>query len=75
MTDEEKEMIIPQMMNYLENYKADTSFDKYKVRVLTRGGKHVYAGESEGPVVRVESLLMMPAIAIHDDLVIFKVDI
>jgi hypothetical protein len=42
--------------------------------VLTRGDKKVYTGESEEPVARVESLLMLPATAIHQDLAIFKVD-
>jgi hypothetical protein len=63
------------MMNYLEKYRPDLSFEKCKVRVLTRGDKQVYTGETEGPVARVESLMMLLAIAIHEDLAIFKVDI
>jgi hypothetical protein len=75
LSEEQQKMIIPQMMNYLEKFKPDMSFDKYKVRVLTRGDKQVFTGESEGPVARVESLLMLLAIAAHQDLAIFKVDI
>jgi dihydroxyacetone kinase DhaKLM complex PTS-EIIA-like component DhaM len=35
----------------------------------------VYTGQSEGPVARIESLMMLLAIAAHEDLAIFKVDI
>jgi hypothetical protein len=75
MTAEEKQLIIPQMINYLEKYRPNLSFKKCKVRVLTRGDKQVYTGETEGPVARVESLMMLLAIAINEDLAIFKVDI
>ena len=75
MSEEEQNLIIPQMMNYLEKVKPDASFDKYKVRVLTRGDKQIFEGESKGPVARIESLLMLLAIAVHQDLVIFKIDI
>ncbi len=75
LSDEEQTMIIPQMMNYLEKFRPDMSFDKHKVRVLTRGDKQIFAGESEGPVARVESLLMLLAIAAHQDLTIFKLDV
>jgi hypothetical protein len=75
LTPEERSLIIPQMMNYLEKYNPDMTFDKYKVRVLTRGDKQMYSGESEGPVARVESLLMLLGIAIHQNLTIFKVDV
>jgi hypothetical protein len=44
LTHEEKKMIIPQMMNYLEKYKPNKSFDKFKVRVLTRGDMQKYVG-------------------------------
>jgi hypothetical protein len=50
LSEEEKELIIPQIINYLEKYKLDAMFDKFKVRVLARGNKQVYTGESEGPV-------------------------
>jgi hypothetical protein len=75
LSEEEQKLIIPQMMNYLEKFKPDDTFDKYKVRVLTRGDKQVFTGESEGPVAKVESLLMLLAIAAHQDLAIFKIDI
>ncbi len=42
---------------------------------MTRGDKQVYTGETEGPVARVESLMMLLAIAIHQDLEVFKVDV
>jgi hypothetical protein len=35
----------------------------------------VYTGETEGPVARVESLLMLLAIAIHEDLAVTKIDV
>jgi hypothetical protein len=75
LTDEEKKLIIPQMMNYLEKYKPDKSFDKFKVRVLTRGDMQKYVGENKGPVARVESLLMLLSIAVHLKMAVFKVDI
>ena len=53
MTEEEKKLIIPQMMNYLEKYKPDKTFEKFNVRVLNRGDKQIYTGETEGPVTRV----------------------
>jgi hypothetical protein len=59
MSAEERKLIIPQMMNYLEKYRPDLSFEKFKVRVLTRGDKQVYTGETEGPVARVKSLIQM----------------
>ena len=75
LTKEEKKLIIPQMMNYLEKYKPDKTFEKFKVRVLNRGDKQIYTGETERPVTRVESLLMLLSIAAHENLTIFKVDV
>jgi hypothetical protein len=75
LTEEQKKLIIPQMINYLEKYKPDNTFDKFKVRVLARGDKQVYTGESKGPVARIETLLMLLAIAVHEDLAFFKVDV
>ncbi len=60
-------------MDQLRDLRAE--FDKFKVQVLARGDKQIYSGESEGPVARVESLLMLLGIAIHEDLTIFKVDV
>ncbi len=31
LTEEQKKLIIPQMINYLEKYKLDNTFDKCKV--------------------------------------------
>jgi hypothetical protein len=75
LSKEEQNLIIPQMINYLEKYKPDATFDKFKVRVLARGDKQVYTGESDGPVAGIETLLMLLAIAVYNDYVIFKVDI
>jgi len=75
LSAEEQKLVIPQMINYLEKYKPDASFDKIKVRVLARGDKQVYTGESDGPVARIESLLMLLSIAIYNDYAIFKVDV
>jgi hypothetical protein len=63
------------MINYLEKYKPDATFDKSKVRVLARGDKQMHTGESDGPVARIETLLMLLAIAVYNDYVIFKGDI
>ncbi len=63
------------MINYLNKYIHDATFDKFKVRVLARGDKQVYTGESDGPVARIETLLMLLAIAVYNYYVIFKVDI
>jgi hypothetical protein len=43
--------------------------------VLARGEKQVFTGESESPVTRIETLLMLLSVAIYEDLVIFKVDV
>jgi len=75
LSEEERKLVIPQMIDYLEKYKPDATFDKFKVRVLARGDKQVYTGDSEGPVARIETLLMLLAIAVHEDLAIFKVDV
>jgi hypothetical protein len=75
LSAEEQKLVIPQMINYLEKYKPDASFDKIKVRVLARGDKQVNTGESDGPVARIESLLMLLSIAIYNDYAIFKVDV
>jgi hypothetical protein len=72
---EEKKLIIPQMMNYLEKYRPDKTFEKFEVRVLNRGEKQIYTGETEGPVTRVESLLMLLSIAAYENLTVFKVDV
>ncbi len=42
---------------------------------MTCGDKQFYTGETEGPVARIESLLMLLGIACHEDLAVFKVDI
>jgi hypothetical protein len=75
LTKEQQSLIIPQMINYLEKYNPDATFDKVKVRVLTRGDKQIYTGVSEGPVARIESLFMLLSIAIFEDYAIFKVDV
>jgi hypothetical protein len=75
LSDEQKALILPQMINYLEKYKPNMEFDKFQVRVLTRGDKQWNVGETEGPVVRVESLFMLLSIAAFEDYEIFKVDI
>ena len=61
LSEEEQKLIIPQMINYVEKYKPDAMFDKFKVRVLARGDKQVYTGESKELVARIETLLMLLA--------------
>lgn len=77
LSKDQQELIIPQMINYLEKYILDATFEKYKVQVLARGDKQVYTGELEGPVTRIETLpmLLLLAVAIHENMVIIKVDI
>ena len=75
LSEEEKKLVIPMMANYLEKYKPDNTFDKFKVRVLNRGDMQYMTGESEGPVARIESIKMLLSIAAYENLAIFKVDI
>jgi hypothetical protein len=50
MTPEQQKLIIPMMKIFLEKYRPDNSFEKFKVRVLARGDRQKFTGESEGPV-------------------------
>jgi hypothetical protein len=75
LSQEQRKLIIPQMINYLEKYKPDATFEKYKVRVLARGDKQEFTGESEGPVTRIETLLILLSVAIYEDLAMLKVDV
>jgi hypothetical protein len=75
LNEDEKNLVIPMMANYLEKYKLDSTYEKFKVRVLNRGDKQFVTGETEGPVARIESIKMLLAIAAHENLAIFKVDI
>jgi hypothetical protein len=75
LSEEEKKLVIPMMANYLEKFKPDNTFDKFKVRVLNRGDKQYMIGETEGPVARIESIKMLLSIAAYENLAIFKVDI
>ena len=71
----QKKLIIPMMMNYLEKYKPDNTFEKFKVHVLKRGDKQFKTGESKGLVARVESIKILLSIAAYKDMAVFKVDI
>ncbi len=75
LSEEEKKLVIPMMANYLEKFKPDNTFDKFKIRVLNRGDKQYMIGETEGPVARIESIKMLLSIAAYENLAIFKVDI
>jgi hypothetical protein len=75
LTREEKKPVLPQVMNCLEKYKPDKTFENFKVRVPNRGDKQIYTGETEGPITRVESSLMLLSIAAHENLAIFKFDV
>jgi hypothetical protein len=63
------------MMSCLEKYRPNKAIGKFKVRVLNRGDKQIHNGETEGPVTRVEALLMLLSIAAHENLAVFKVDV
>ncbi len=71
LNKDEKKTVIPMMANYLEN----NTFEKFKVRVINRGDKQFMTGETKGLVARIESIKMLLAIAAHENLAIFKVDI
>ncbi len=61
LNEEEKLLVIPMMANYLEKYKPDNTFEKFKVRVLNRSDKQFMTRETEGPVARIESIKMLLA--------------
>jgi hypothetical protein len=75
LSEEERKLVLPMMMNYLEKYRPDNTFEKCKVRVLNRGDKQFQTGETEGPVARIESIKMLLSIAAYEDMAVFKVDI
>lgn len=75
LTQEQKALVLPMMKNYVEKYHPDSTFDKSKVRVLIRGDLQEEIGEREGPVCRVESIMILLCIAANRDLEVFKVDI
>ena len=71
----QQDLILPMMKNYIDKFHPDGSYDEAKVRVLVRGDLQVEVRETEGPVARIESLLILICIAIALDLEVFKVDI
>jgi hypothetical protein len=75
LMEEQLKLILPQMLDYLEKYKTDNTFDTFKVKVLARGDKQWNIGESDSPAVCVESLLMLLSFVIHQDLEILKVNV
>ena len=75
LTRAQQDLILPMMKNYIDKFHPDGSYDKAKVRVLVRGDLQVEVGETEGPVARIESLLILICIAVALDLEVFKVDI
>ena len=60
------------MKNYVEKFKPTGEFEKSKVRVVGRGDLQTETAEKEAPVSRVESLFLMMAIAVRDDMEVFK---
>jgi hypothetical protein len=70
----DQEYITDIMVNYVEKYQPDGSFDKAKSRILNRGDKQFDIGETEGPVCRVESVFMLFNIAIHRNYEVWKID-
>jgi dihydroxyacetone kinase DhaKLM complex PTS-EIIA-like component DhaM len=61
LNEDEKQLVLPMMMNYLEKYR--------------RGAKQFRAGETVGSVARIESIKMVLSIAAYEDMAVFKVDI
>ncbi len=75
LSADERKLILPMMKNYIEKYAPSGEFEKSKVRVLVRGDVQDFVGETQGPVIRVESIFIVVSIAIFHDLEIFKIDI
>ena len=75
LSADERKLVLPMMKNYIKKYAPAGDFEKFKVRVLVRGDLQDFVGETQGPVTRVESILIIISIAILHDLEIFKIDI
>ena len=75
LTSEQRKLMLPMMKNYIEKYLPSGEFDKSKVRVLVRGDLQHLTGETEGPVIREESIFILTSIAAYRDLEIFKIDV
>ena len=75
LTEEERRLILPMMKNYIEKYTPAGDFEKAKARVLVRGDLQKSIGETQGPVSRTESILILISIAIYHDLEVYKIDI
>jgi hypothetical protein len=70
----EKSLIMPNMVNYTEKLTASGDFDKAKSRVLLRGDRQYEVGETEGPVCRVESIFAMFNLVAHLQYEVWKID-
>ena len=68
-------LILPMMKNYIEKYTPAGDFEKAKARVLVRGDLQKSIGETQGPVSRTESILILISTAIYHNLEVFKIDI
>ena len=75
LSADERKLLLPMMKNYIKKYAPAGDFEKFKVRVLVRGDLQDFVGETQGPVTRVESILIIISIAILNDLEILKIDI
>lgn len=74
LTPEQHHLILNNTKNYIEKFYADGSFEKSKVRVLTRGDKQFEVGPTDGPVCRVESIHLICIIALLRGLKVIKID-
>jgi hypothetical protein len=75
LSDEERKLIISNMKNFVEKFKLDNTFDKFKVRVLFCGNLQREIGQSKGPVCQIESLKTIMSIAAYEDYEVFTVNI
>ena len=53
--------------HYIEKYTPTGDFEKAKARVLVRGDLQKSIGETQGPVSRTESILILISTAIYHD--------
>jgi hypothetical protein len=74
LTQEEKSLVMPNMVNYVEKLTTSGDFDKAKSRVLLRGDRQFEVGETEGPVCRVESIFVMFNLVAHFGYEVWKID-
>ena len=74
LTNEQKKLVVGNLLHHTVKYKPDGSYDKDKVRIVMLGNQQTVVGETEGPVCRVESVLSVINIALLYKLELVKID-